>query len=202
MNNAVFANEALLRRLNAAVVAGGIVVALAASGLGIGLLLSRGAENSARADRDAAIARGQAAEETIASAQKIPDRRVAARLDQQIESFGTALAQMCRDEGVVFSSFDNSGEAGVFTTRYGGATAGSDWKSAEARVTIRGRLADIYTVLGKLKGHAIPFEVIAGTLDSAPGERQARAALTIAAIVRDEKASSTGRSVEKTVASR
>lgn len=183
-----FLSETLLQRLNAGVIGAGALVALAAAGLGVSLLMANGAASLARSDRTTALEREKAAEGMILRGAKVPVRKFSPRADQQIEAFGSTLAEACRSEGVTFTTFDNTGEAGPFTSRYGGTTDGKDWKASEARVTIRGELADIYTVLGKLKGHPVPFEVVAGSLEGGSGDREVRVGLTIAAIVREEKA--------------
>ena len=166
MRSQAVLSEAILRRANLAVAALGGSLGLVAAGLGIGLVLAKGASGAAARDLTAATERGRAAEATLARGKSTPVRRLPARLDQQVESFASAFAASCRAEGVEFLTFASEGEIGAFATRYGLPTEGADWKAAEARVTIRGELADIITVLAKLKRQPIPFEVVTGTIGS------------------------------------
>lgn len=185
-------NDAFLRHTNMALTGLGAFVGLAAVGLGLGLLLAKSSASSARRDRTAALQREEAAKATIARAEKVPPRTIPSRTDQQLEAFGSTLAAACLEEQVKFTNFDSGSEPTGFTTRYAGTIEGADWKAAEARVTIQGRLADIYTVLGKLKGHPVPFEVVAGALDNGVDGGEVRGTMTLAVIVREEKNASRG----------
>lgn len=192
MIGSALASEALLRRLNLAVLVSGAFVAVTAAGLGLSLLLANGGVARAEGDRQAAVARERTSDATLARAGKIKRLKVAPRADQQVEAFAAALARVCRAENVGLTSFDNAADAVSYAPRYGTKPVGISWKASEARVAIQGRLADIYTVLGKLKGLPIPFEVEAGTLESVPEKGQVRVGLTIAAIVREENGAGRG----------
>ncbi len=157
------------------------------------LLAARGiaqaSQARATAERRAVEVRRGAALEVIASARATPEGTPPDGVPPEpqgvqgaLDAFQGGLAAACVGHGVRLVSFESTTDPQPAATRYGGPapTAGGAWRSVDAKVQLRGRLTDVYTVIADLKSCPTPFEIASLGLE---GDARGGVRVTLAAAV-------------------
>lgn len=169
--------EAGVRALFRGVLGLGGGVILVAAGLGLSGGVARGAAARAVAEHAGLAARDEAARRTLAAVGPARPEAVPSPQGSEgaLDAFQGALAGACVAHGVRLVSFEAGGEPVAASSRYapppaaGSSTPESERKAVETKVQLRGRIADIYSVIADLKPCPAPFEIVSLALESDGG---------------------------------